>query len=285
MKKFFLIISIFVASFFCYTITSAQLNQKQQTGGQKTIIKFASYVDYFPISKIDNIKSIPSYEGVFDNFIKDMCDSYHYECQPFINNNYIQTIKANTDELDIVIGAYSDSNLYEDYKLIYPSILDNPVHLVMLPSNISKISKISDLKPLKGAIDSNEQWNDFVLEQFSDLDIKTMDSSEEMYRQLISGEIDYVFTTYWYGTSEIMKLGIQDFVSVSQKGIWNMPLFIAVSNSSRHQAHLEHYITEELKKEGTIEKIKNRAIEKLNEVKLNNQGVVPEAYILKKDDN
>ena len=93
MKKFFLIISIFVASFFCYTITSAQLNQKQQTGGQKTIIKFASYVDYFPISKIDNIKSIPSYEGVFDNFIKDMCDSYHYECQPFINNNYIQTIK------------------------------------------------------------------------------------------------------------------------------------------------------------------------------------------------
>lgn len=286
MKKILLIISILITSLFCYTITSAQLTQKTLSKKLPNI-NFTTHLDYLPLGTIRNPKSLtPSYEGIFDIFLKDWCKNYKLHCIPYSNGNYEETVKKFSDNnLDIVIGAYSDSKLYEDYKLIYPSILDNPVHLVMLPSSIAKISKISDLKPLKGAIDSHDQWNDFVLEQFDNLDIKTVDSAEELYRQLMSGEIDYVFTTYWYGMSKIMELGLQDHVSVSQKPIWNMPLFVAVSKTSRYKNFITHYLTEELKKEDTISKVKERALEKLEEIKQKNQGTVPEAYILKKDDN
>ena len=64
-----------------------------------------------------------------------------------------------------------------------------------------------------------------------------------------------------------------------------MPLFVAVSNSSKNKAFLTHYFTEELKNPNTANKVKERAIELLNEIKLKNQGVVPETYILKKDNN
>lgn len=292
MKKILLIISILITSLFCYTITSAQLTQKKISDNSITNINFTAYLDYLPLSTIHDPTSLtPSYEGIFDTFLKDWCQNYKLNCSPFSNGNYEETVKKTSNntfsnnKLDVIIGAYSDSKLYEDYKLIYPSILDNPVHLVMLPSSIAKISKISDLKPLKGAIDSHDQWNDFVLEQFTNLNITTVDSPEELYRQLMSGEIDYVFTTYWYGMSKIMELGLQDHVSVSQKPIWNMPLFVAVSKTSRYKNFLTHYLTEELKKEDTISKVKERAIEKLEEIKQKTQGTVPEAYILKKDDN
>ena len=285
MKKILLIVIMCIASIFFYNITSAQLNQTHTFRTVPVTAKCLSYPDYYPISKITPAEKYLYYEGVFESFIQYL-KSYNLSCDTFLEDTFAKTARrADRNGLDIIIGAYSDSALNGDFKFIYPSILDNPVHLVMLPSNIEKISKLKDLQKLKGAIDRHEQWNDFVIEQFKNFDIETLDSSEEMYRKLIDGEIDYVFTSYWYGATQMMKLGIQEFVAMSQKGMWNMPLFVAVSNSSRYKTYFVHLITEILKDPETVAKIKEQAIETLNQIKLQNQGVVPEAYILKKDNN
>ncbi|MBP5399111.1 MAG: ABC transporter substrate-binding protein [Alphaproteobacteria bacterium] len=288
MKKFLLLVILILISIFCYNLTSAKINPNEPIVAKNGIIKFVTPLNYFPISKIENRqrKSDIIYEGVFDTFIDDFCGKNQISCTPFIDTNYINTIKtAEINKLDLIIGIYSDSILYEDFRFIYPSLLDNPVHLVMLPSRIGEITSLKDLKPLKGAINSNDQWNDYILEQFKQFNIEQIDSSEEMYRKLISKEIDFVFTTYWYGISEIMRLGIQDFVTVSQKGLWNMPLFIAVSNYSPKKNYLIHYLTEYLKNPTVTQKIKARAIEVLEEIKTQNHGVVPDSYVLQKDAN
>ena len=174
---------------------------------------------------------------------------------------------------------------YDDFQIISPSLIDNPVHLVMLPSRIGQISKAKDLLPLKGAIDENDKFNNFVTEQLNKFNIETVSTPQELYRKLLSGEIDYVFTSYWYGISKIMELGIQDFVAVSQKGLWNMPLFIGISDFSKKKNYLMHHITEYLKNPFVTQKIKERALEILEEIKRQNQGVVPDSYILQNNNN
>lgn len=287
MKKFLLLIALVLMSAFFYKLTSAQIEEDRKEY-QAGTIKFMAPLDYSPISKIYHEQTIGEYiySGVFDTFLKDFFEGSGFKYYPLDTKDYVKNIKsAEKNHLDFIIGVYSDSSLYKDFKFIYPSLLDNPVHLVMLPSNINKIKSLKDLKSLKGAISANDQWNDYILEQFKEFKIERIDTPEEMYRQLINGEIDYVFTTYWYGISEIMKLGIKDFVAVSQKGLWNMPLFIAVSNFSPQHTYLVHYITEYLKNPENIEKIKARALEELEEIKTQNQGIVPDSYVLQKNNN
>ena len=286
MKKFFLFLSLVSVGAFCYHLTSAQIKQEITKNTRIRQVRYLAPINYYPISEIENINTpdLSAYKGVFDKFIADFCNEHTLKCEPFVNKDFITTTKTiEKNKLDFVIGIYSDSTLYEDFKFIYPSLLDNPVHLVMLPQKINQIKNIKDLKKLKGAIESNEQWNDYILEQFKQLKIEKINTAEEMYKKLLSGEIDYVLTTYWYSITKIMKLGIQDFVAVSQKGLWNMPLFIAISNFSSQKNYLVHYMTEHLKNPETTEKIKERALEILEEIKMQNQGVVPDSYILQKD--
>ena len=286
MKKILLSITLIIIGAFCYNLTSAQIKQDFTKNQKPTEIKFLSPLNYPPISKISYSAGSFIYEGIFDNFMNEFCSEHKLKCTPATEDDYINTIKSvEKNKLDFIIGVYSDSILYKDFKFIYPALLDNPVHIVMLPSNTSKIKTLNDLKSLKGAIDSKDQWNDYILEQFKQFNIEQIETSEEMYRKLISKEIDYVLTTYWYGVSEIMRLGIQDFVTVSQKGLWNMPLFIAISNFSPQKAYLVHYITEYLKDPEITQKIKERALERLEEIKAQNHGVVPDSYVLQKDNN
>ena len=271
-------------SAFFYKLTSAQIEDDKK-GTIPDIIRFLAPLDYAPISKIYHIPTeyYYTYDGVFDTFLKDFFDENGLKHVPLATTDYVDNIKeAERNHLDFIIGVYSDSTLYKDFKFIYPALLDNPIHLVMLPANINKIKSLKDLKSLKGAICAKDQWNDYTLEQFKEFKIEQIDNSEEMYRQLINGEIDYILTTYWYGMSEIMKLGIQDLVAVSQKGLWNMPLFIAISNFSPQKTYLVHYMTEYLKNPEVIAKIKERALEVLEEIKTQNQGVVHDSYILQK---
>ena len=284
MKKFIFLTAIIITSFFCYSLTSAKLKTLQQV----STVRYTAFPDYYPISQITKLSKIKGniYQGVFDNFISDISAVNNLNFQIYLDDDYIQTIRsAETNNLDIVIGIYADSKLYDDFQIITPSLIDNPVHLVMLPSRIGQIREAQDLLPLKGAIDENDKFNNFVTEQFKKFNIETVSTPQEAYRKLMSGEVDYIFTSYWYGISKIMELGIQDLVAVSQKGLWNMPLFIGISDFSQKKNYLMHHITEYLKNPIVTQKIKERALEVLEEIKKQNQGVVPNSYILQNNNN
>jgi len=201
------------------------------------------------------------------------------------SGNYEETIRIGAKgAVDIALGIYSDTSLYEEWKIIYPAVIDNPVHLVMVPSRISEVKSIDDLKNLKGAIDSRDHFNDFVTDQLQNFNLEKLDNSEEIYRKLISGEIDYVFVTYWYGMAEVLKLGVQEMVSFSKKSIWNMPLFLGVSKMSQNRRFFSHQLTEWMKDDAKREKFKQRIIEALQQLAEENRGKVPLTYQPNKSD-
>ena len=277
MKKFWIIL---LASFFTVLHCSETFSQVQFGVPKKlssSILRISGFEDYYPLGRTTS----GYYEGLFDEFLLEFRTFANFGAQIYKDNSYIETIrKGAKGRTDIILGIYPDTSIYEDYKFIYPAAIENPVHLVMLPSRIGEIKKISDLKNLKGAIDSREYWSDFVNDQMDELNIEKVDNSYDLYGKLMRGEVDYIFTTYWYGMIEMMKLGVKDSVSISRKSIWSMPVFIGISKISLEREYLSHNLTQWLNRQEVRDKIKARAIAILRQVEEETRGTVPPSYTL-----
>ena len=242
-----------------------------------SILRISSFYDYYPLGSTAS----GIYEGLLDTFLKDFQTFANFSAEMYRGQDYEETIRTGAKgKSDIILGMYSDTSIYGDLKFIYPAAIDNPVHLVMLPSKISAVKKISDLKNMKGAIDSREYWSDFVKDQMQNFNLEKIDNSYDLYGKLLRGEIDYIFTTYWFGSIEMMKLGVRDLVTLSKKSIWSMPVFIGISKISMERDYLSHNLTQWLSRQEVRDKIKNRAIEILQKVEEETRGTVPPSYIL-----
>lgn len=274
MKKVYIYLLIVFSSLCCH-ISAAQVQFGTPKNISNSIMRVTSFEDYYPVGQM----SSGHYEGILDEFLNDFKNYANFSTETYHEGDYITTIRRSIKgRADIILGIYADTSLYADLKYIYPAAFDNPVHLVMLPSNAHKIKKIDDLKELKGAIDSREYWSDFVNNQLSNFKLEKFDNSQELYAKLMSGEIDYIFTTYWYGSIEMMKLGIYDLVTISKKSIWGMPVFIGISKASYEKDYLSHNLTQWLSKPEVTNKIKQRAISILKATEEKYRGTVPLTY-------
>ncbi len=279
MKKIFALSAFIALSIFCAHHAVSQIRVEKNYHFTNDTLSFVSFFDYFPFSE----KQKCSDAGLFKELIDNLQKTANKEIEAYCAETYEKAVdKGAKKGADIILGMYADNDLYEEWKIIYPAIIDNPVHLVMTPTLISQVKGIDDLKELKGAINSHDHFSDFVREQLKKFDIETLDSSDEMYRKLITGEIDYIFTTYWYGMAEAIKLGVKNMVSFSKRGIWNMPLFIGVSKMSPSRRSLSHYLTEWIGQEELRQKIKDTAFETLKQLAEESTGIVPEEYNLNK---
>ncbi len=277
MKKFRKTLLLAVLAVFLGHTAAAQVQFGVPKKISSSILRTASFPDYYPLGRTTS----GHYEGLFDEFLLDFRTFANFTAELFRDDDYVETIRRGAKgRADIILGMYSDTSIYGDLKFIYPAAIDNPVHLVMLPSRIGEIKKISDLKNMKGAIDSREHWSDFVRDQMENFNLEKVDNSYDLYGKLMRGEIDYIFTTYWFGMAEMMKLGVQNLVTVSKKSIWNMPIFIGISKISVEREYLSHNLTQWLSKPEVRNKIKQRAIDILHQIEEENKGTVPPSYTL-----
>lgn len=277
MKKFKKALLLAVSAVFLAHAAAAQVQFGVPKKISSSILRTVSFPDYYPLGRTTS----GYYEGLFDEFLLDFRTFANFTAELFRDEDYVETIRRGAKgRADIILGMYSDTSIYGDLKFIYPAAIDNPVHLVMLPSRIGEIKKIADLQNLKGAIDSREHWSDFVRDQMENFNLEKVDNSYDLYGKLMRGEIDYIFTTYWFGMAEMMKLGVQNLVTVSKKSIWNMPVFIGISKISVEREYLSHNLTQWLSRQEVRDKIKQRAIDILHRIEEENKGTVPPSYTL-----
>lgn len=277
MKKFRKILLLTALAVFFGHGAAAQVQFGVPKKISNSILRTVAFMDYYPLGRTTS----GHYEGLFDEFLLDFRTFANFAAETFRDDDYAETIRRGAKgRADIILGMYSDTGIYADLKFIYPAAIDNPVHLVMLPSRIGEIKKVADLQKLKGAVDSREHWSDFVRDQMENFNLEKVDNSYDLYGKLMRGEIDYIFTTYWFGMAEMIKLGVQNMVSVSKKSIWNMPVFIGISKISTERDYLSHNLTQWLSRQEVRDKIKERAIAILRQIEEENKGTVPPSYTL-----
>ncbi len=277
----------FILSLLLFTlisgVASAMIEMKSDKNDQRKGLKVTSFLDYPPFGEVVKSEySLPKMQTIYNKFIEDYAKDNHYDLSYIIDKSYKNLVMdVLRGEIDLILGIYYDTSIYTGIEYVYPAILNNPMSAVMLPNRINEVHKMDDLKKLKGGMDSREHLADYVTKAMKNYDVVYTDNSEDLYRKLFTGEIDYVFTSYYYGIVQTSRLGIRKQVSFSKQSLWDMPLFIGVSKTARYRKSLYSTLSKMLQNPQYKEDLQKHLIATIQETERKNIGVVPPAFIKK----
>ena len=252
-------------------------------------VRITGFLDYAPFGYTERPDEI--LYGKFFTVFQPMIDTIKEENNLKImyelskRNFPAQVQEVRQGNIDVVLGAYHETELFRGLELIYPAALINPITVFMLPNRIDDVKSVDDLKKLKGVRTSKEAYSDFVEQQLKEYNIETVDNSYDLFERLFTKKADYILISQYYGLIEASKLGLRNQISVAKQTLWQVPMFIGVSKLSRERKMLSQKLTRYLEDPKNQEIIKQNIIRLVNEAEANAQGIVPPTFGLEKQDN
>ncbi|MFI3241825.1 MAG: transporter substrate-binding domain-containing protein [Alphaproteobacteria bacterium] len=277
MKKLIIFFTFFI---FVATTASAMviLDNTTLKAGPRIKINAIGYYDFPPIGFLEG----KEYKTVISPLIEAIENINAFNTDYTAYPDHSKNIEA-MNKADFFIGCYPKTYDYRNMYIVYPAIFTMPISIMTLPDK--KISKISDLKTLKAGFSNNEPFPDFIKDNIKDYKAKEFNNYTEMFKALFAGEIDFIFSNYYYGLVQIAEHGLGNEISFSKKGIWDSPLFICLNKESHRSRRLLNAFNMFLEDEEIKEKIKQNLIDTINEIKIKNRGVSAPAFIERDKDN
>lgn len=273
MKNFIIKIAIITMLVSIFSPSFAQMVETQDRYlGEKKNISITGFVNYPPFGYME--KNI--YKSAFDGFWESYEKRYGFNGSRYHSKDYKNSIiDVRMGKVDFIFGMYNQTNIYNGIEYIYPAAINNPIHLVIMPENASRIKNLQDVKGFKGAIHIDEPISDYIKKYLKSLDVITVNSSDEIFKLLFTGKIDYIIGGKYFYMVESAKIGINKQIVYSKEPIWNMPVFFGVSKPYKHRALLVRSLSEILKTDAAKEKINNYLIQTIHNIEMQNSGVVP----------
>ncbi len=252
-------------------------------------VRITGFLDYAPFGYTERPDEI--LYGKFFTVFQPMIDTIKEENNLKImyelskRNFPAQVQEVRQGNIDIVLGAYHETELFRGLELIYPAALINPVTVFMLPNRINEVKSIDDLKKLNGVRTSKESYSDFVEQRLKEFKLETVDNSYDLFERLFTKKADYILISQYYGLIEASKLGLREQISVAKQTLWQVPMFIGVSKLSRERKMLSQKLTRYLEDPKNQEILKQNLIRLVNEAEINAQGIVPPTFGLENKQN
>ncbi len=245
-------------------------------------IRITGFIDYAPFGYTDHPER-PLY-GKFYTVFQPMIDTLQkennlkilYELSKRDFPAQVQDVRQG--KVDMVLGAYHDTELFKGLELIYPAAFVNPITIFMLPNRSSELKSFDDLKKLKGVRTSREQYTDFVENQLKSYDIETVDNSYDMFERLFTRKADYIIISQYYGMIEASKLGLRNQISIAKQAVWQVPMFIGISKLSRERKMLSIKLTRYLEDPKNQELLMQNLARIVNQAEADAQGIVPPTF-------
>lgn len=279
MKKFLLFLVLTIMAFsqianaqYMITTTSKNARKKEITA--------TSFPDYPPFSDITGLQNSEQLKTVFAPALEKFAEEQNFEFNYIPFKNY-QTAVHNVrqGEVDLLLGIYYATKLYSGLEYIFPAVMHNPVHVIMLPSNISKVSKVEDLKNLKGVYIKSEHFSDYMIKNFQNFNITPVETPYDAYEQLFVSDIDFIIGSYYFNYAYVLTTGLKNYVSFSKDSLWNMPLFIGVSKASKKSKALAPLLTKAINSEYFKKDITEAMQNTVHELEKKSQGIVPPKFV------
>lgn len=248
---------------------------------------FTGFLDYPPYGWTDTPNGV--IRGKFHTIYQNMINQFQQENNLKISfktnkkdyNSLVPAVRSG--EIDVLLGAYFDTILYKGLDFVYPSILNNPITIFMLPERINEVKNLTDLQKLKGIRPQQEHYSEFVNEQLKTYkNLEIAPTSYEMFEKLFTGKVDYILISQYYGMIEASKLGLRNKISIARQTLWDMPLFIGVSKLSPNRRMIMQKLTAYSTNPENRKKIEQDLIELVNSIEKENQAVVPPTFGLEK---
>ena len=271
--KFFLICCLSLSTF-----ANAQVRNIADMQKNTQRLNIAGFINYPPFGIFERSGNYYIFHSVFENIVSELAQNTQSTVTYFnyTGDNYSALIDdVNSGEYDLLLGAYSNTKLYERVELIFPSILNNPVTVITLQENALKITKADQLKNLKGAVCLQDHFTDFVSNQMKDYNLEKVETPYEMFEKLFTRKVDYLFMTQYFGLIEAIKLGLRKKLSFSKQSIWNMPMFFGISKFSQNRRILTQKLSSYSNLPQNKEKLEQHLRELIRDYEIKYQGVVP----------
>ena len=274
-KNLFFILPLIICGLLCFCENSNAQNvyRKKPMFADASITGFAGYT---PFGYIKN----KGFHTVFRPMINDLVR----EKKLLINSEYTAsdlekiTNAIRQGKLDVFLGVYHETEIFGGIELIYPAVLTNPITIFMLPARINEVKNITDLQKLKGARHNSEYFSDFVEEQLQSFNVEKVDTSYELFEKLFTKQIDYIVASQYFGLIEASKLGLRKQISVAKQALWQIPMFVGISQLARHRQALHNIFTEYLSQPDNLKKIKQNIINLVNQAEADAIGIVPPKF-------
>ncbi len=272
-----------ILALMCFIISiphnaKAQIEFKKEVKIKKEI-EATGFVNYPPFGKIEDPRYPDRFQSVFRGVLDEFFKEWNYETSFVVNKKYDTLVReVRRGEIDLLLGAYHETELYTGIELVFPSVLSNPITVIMLPHRINEVQNIQSLTKLKGAVNSTEVFTDYANLELKKFNITRYDNSDKMFEQLFTGKIDYVLSSYYFGLIETSRLGIRKKLSFSKQIIWDMPLFFGVSKLSKHRQHLIKALRKMCENPETKRKVEQALHRAISDIERESVGIVPPSY-------
>lgn len=276
MSKLAKIFFFFFFLLFYPSLLSAQVEFNTEKNREVKQIKATGFMDYPPFGYIPNEYYPDSYQSVFKPIIDNYAKNVNFLVDYSVSLPYEVLVRnVRGGKIDIIMGIYHDTQMYDGLDYIFPALLNNPIVVVMLPDRINEVSSISDLKKLKGAMSSHEHLSDFVTQQIQNFNIVKIDNSYDLYKKLYNKDIDYVLASEYNARVELAKLGLRNRLSFSKNPLWNIPLFLGVSKTSVYRNQIKNGLHKIANDPETRNIVKKNLADYIARVEKESIGVVP----------
>ncbi len=282
MKK--ILLTVFI-SLFCTVLSYkafAFVRYEEKHPKRVTELTMTGYINYAPFGFVDNPEGVvygnfhTVFQPMIDTFVKESNLKMHYNLNKPTVDELAQKVRQG--EIDFMVGAYYQTELFKGLELVYPAALSNPITVFMLPNRINEVKSTDDLKKLKGVRNTNEIFSDFVERKVAELKPMEVDSSYQMFEKLFRKEADYIITSYYNGMFEAIKLGIRHQIAPAKQTLWNIPMFVGVSKTSRHREMISRYLTRYLNDKNNLEILQQHLQEMIKQFESDYAGVVPPTF-------
>lgn len=286
MKKILLTIFILFSIITTPYHANAFVRYEEKNPLVRTELHMTGYIDYAPFGWVDNPNAIvygnfhTVFQPMIDWFIKEANIKMHYDLQQKTFDDLTQKVRQG--DIDFLVGAYFETEIFKGLHLLYPAVIYNPITVFMLPNRINEVKSTDDLKKLKGVRNTYEYFSDFVEKKVAELNPVEVDSSYAMFEKLFTREVDYIITSYYYGMIEAIKLGLKKQIAPAKQTLWNIPVFVGVSKTSRHRELISKRLTKYLQDKNNKDIIQKNLQQIINDFEKQHEGVVPPTFGLEK---
>lgn len=251
-------------------------------------IYITSFSDYFPFGyKVIGTDATDTLGSVFrDVFTKlkpsniSIAIAYNY-----FNTTREAALDMKSGKTHVFFGAFYATSLFDDFDFIYPAVLNDPIHLMMLPERINEIKSIEDLKKFKGIYVQSEMFSTYILNVFEDLSLTPVETNDEAYQKLLLGEADFMLGSFYYQYVKVIESGLKGYIAFSSRPLWNMPMFIALSKRLENRKSVHEYFRKIVSNEAFKQKLLERIKQIIEDKEEEFIGAVPPMYIKQKDKN
>lgn len=286
MKKILLTVFAIASLTAAFRQASAFVRYEDKHPKKVTEVHMTGYIDYAPFGYVDNPNTLvygkfhTLFQPMIDYIIKEANLKMHYDLQQRTVDDLIQKVRAG--DIDFMVGAYYETEKFKGLYLLYPAAVYNPITVFMLPNRINEVKSTEDLKKLKGVRNVDEAFSDYVEKQLEPLNLIEAENSYDMFEKLFTKKADYIVTSYYYGMIEATKLGIQKQVAPAKQTLWNIPMFVGVSKTSRHRDLIAKRLTSWLHNAENLKVLQASLQQMIKEIEQKYAGTVPPTFGLEK---